>query len=259
MLELKGVTKRFHAGTADERTALDAVTLSLERGAFAVIIGSNGSGKSTLLNVIAGEVPPDEGDIVLEDRPIGRLAGFRRARWIARVFQDPMLGTAPSMTVEENMILAELRGTGHRCRFGRSASRRERFRDALAKLGLGLEDRVDDKVGRLSGGQRQSLSLMMAVLKEPRLLLLDEHTAALDPRTAERVMAATVNAIADHGLSALMVTHNMSHAIDHGDRVMMMEAGRIKLDASGEEKAGLTVEALVERFHVTDDRILLAS
>lgn len=234
------------------------MSLALAPGDFVVVIGSNGAGKSTLLNAVAGAIPVDAGTIRLDGTDITRLAEHRRARLIARVFQDPMAGTAAAMTVEENLALAERRGLPRRFVPHLDAARRARYRDALAGLGLGLEGRMATPVALLSGGQRQSLSLVMATLSAPKLLLLDEHTAALDPRTAELVMTATVAAIAAHGLTALMVTHNMRQAIQYGNRLVMMDAGRVRLDVAGAEKAALTPEALVERFRLTDDRLLLA-
>lgn len=244
---------------ADARPALDGVSLALAPGDFVVVIGSNGAGKSTLLNAVAGAVMVDAGRIVLDGADITGLAEHRRAGLIARVFQDPMAGTAAAMTVEENLALAERRGQRRRFSAHLDAARRARYRAELAALGLGLEGRLGVPVAQLSGGQRQSLSLVMATLSAPKLLLLDEHTAALDPRTAALVMEATVAAIAAHRLTALMVTHNMRQAIQFGNRLVMMHAGRVRLDVAGAEKAALTPEALVRRFDLTDDRLLLGA
>jgi len=257
-LSARGLSKVFHPGTADERMALDRIDLDLAPGEFAVVIGSNGAGKSTLLNALAGEVRVDAGRVVIGGEDLTALATHRRARWIARVFQDPLVGTAASMTIEENLAVAESRGEPRTLAAALSRAGRERHAQLLAPLGLGLEQRLGTKVSLLSGGQRQALALVMAVMKRPALLLLDEHTAALDPRTAEAVMDATLAAVAGARLTTLMVTHNMSHALRFGNRLVMMNAGRIVLDVSGEEKAKLSVEGLVERFHLVDDKLLLA-
>lgn len=258
MLDARGLKKTFFAGTPDARLALDDASLNLPQGAFCVVIGSNGAGKSTFLNAIAGKIALDEGTICVGGNDVTASPVHRRARFIARVFQDPMIGTAPGMSVEENLLLAELRPQTRRLAFGLTVARRERYRGLLAILGLGLEDRLGTRVDLLSGGQRQALSLIMAVSAAPSLLLLDEHTAALDPRTAAIVMEATVKAVAEFNLTTLMVTHNMHHAIEFGDRLVMMEAGRIKLEIGGTEKQGLSVEDLVQRFKLADDKILLA-
>ncbi len=258
MLSIRQLCKTFHAGTPDEKTALDHVDLELDTGSFCVVIGSNGAGKSTLLNAIAGKLPVDGGTIALDGEDITPLPVHQRARLLSRVFQDPMIGTAPGMSIEENLLLAELRSGRRGLKFGLTAARRRLFRERLSLLGLGLEDRLDARVDLLSGGQRQALSLIMAVSTNPRLLLLDEHTAALDPRTAGLVMEATVRAVAEFNLTTLMVTHNMHHAIEYGDRLIMMEAGRIKLGLGAEEKRDLTVEELVARFQIADDKILLS-
>ena len=258
MVRLSRAEKRFHRGTADERAALDGVSLELAPGAFAVVIGSNGAGKSTLLNAIAGAVALDGGSIEIDGQDVTRWPQHRRARLVARVVQDPMLGTLPALTVEENLALAELRGSGPG--FGRAlnAARRARFAAALEPYGLGLEARLGARAGVLSGGQRQVLALAMAVIASPSVLLLDEHCAALDPKTAELVMAATLRAVAAARLTTLMITHNMQHAIRFGDRLLMMDAGRVILEESGEAKQRLTVESLVARFHLADDKLLLA-
>jgi putative tryptophan/tyrosine transport system ATP-binding protein len=258
MIRLAGAEKRFHRGTADERAALAGVSLDLAAGEFAVVIGSNGAGKSTLLNVIAGSEPLDAGTIEIDGTNVTRWPQHRRARLVARVLQDPRLGTLPALTVEENLALADLRATGASLASALTRGRRTRYAETLAPFGLGLEARLGARAGVLSGGQRQVLALAMAVIAAPRVLLLDEHCAALDPKTAELVMAATLHAIAAGGLTTLMVTHNMQHAIRYGGRLLMMDGGRVLLDVAHEEKARLTVDALVERFHLADDKMLLA-
>lgn len=258
LIRLERARKLFHRGSADERAALDGVTLELPAGAFAVVIGSNGAGKSTLLNAIAGSVELDEGSVRVGEDDVTHWPVHRRAHLVARVLQDPMLGTLPVLTVEENLALAEMRAAGRGLRPALGAARRRRYAALLAPYGLGLDGRLGARAGLLSGGQRQVLALAMAVMHAPRVLLLDEHAAALDPKTAELVLAATVQAVAAGGLTALMVTHNMQHAIHYGDRLLMMDAGRIRLDLAGAEKRGLTVEQLVERFHMADDKVLLS-
>jgi putative ABC transport system ATP-binding protein len=258
MISFEGIRKVFHSGTADARVALDGVSVSLPPGEFAVIIGGNGAGKSTLLNVVGGTVTPDSGHIRFDGADVTRQREEQRARLVARVFQDPMLGTAAELTVEENLTLAMLRPRRAGWRRALSRGRRDRLRDALARFGLGLEDRLTARAGLLSGGQRQALALAMATIDKPKVLLLDEHTAALDPRTSEIVMQATVDAVRDGGVTALMVTHNMQHALDHGSRILMMDRGRIQADIGAAEKKGLTVEALIARFKTADDKILLS-
>jgi putative ABC transport system ATP-binding protein len=258
MLEAKALRKAFHRGTPNERIALNDVSLALSPGDFAVVVGGNGAGKSTLLNAVAGEVQIDSGAIEIDRRDVTREPTHRRAAAVARVFQDPLIGTAGPMTIEENLALAERRGRRNGLRLGLTAAARARYREGLALFGLGLESRMSQKVELLSGGQRQSLALLMAVLTTPKLLLLDEHTAALDPRTAEMVMSATVAAVTRDRLTTLMVTHNMQHALTFGNRLVMMMEGRIIYEADATEKAELTVEGLVKRFHVTSDRMLLA-
>ncbi|MGA8226005.1 MAG: ATP-binding cassette domain-containing protein [Xanthobacteraceae bacterium] len=257
MLDGYALRKAFHSGTPNQRVALADVTLSLAAGDFAVVIGSNGAGKSTLLNAIAGEVRVDSGRIEIDGRDVTAEPTHRRASAIARVFQDPSVGTAGPMTIEENLALAERRGARNGLRLGLSSSARRRYRNRLAAIGLGLEDRLGQKVELLSGGQRQSLALLMAVLATPKLLLLDEHTAALDPKTADVVMRATTQAVAHDRLTTLMVTHNMQHALDYGNRLIMMNEGRIVFEAHAGEKAALTIERLVQRFHLASDRMLL--
>lgn len=259
MIELAGARKTFNAGTPDARPALDGVDLRLAEGDFAVLIGSNGAGKSTLLNAIAGAIPLDAGTIRIGGVDVTGESVHRRAARIARVFQDPMAGTAATMTVEENLLLADLRGKRRGLGWALTRARRERWRSALAGFGLGLESRLSARVEQLSGGQRQSLSLAMAVLNPPQVLLLDEHTAALDPRTAQLVMDTTVAAVGRGRLTAVMVTHNMQHAIAYGNRLVMMAEGRVRLEVGGEEKLRLTVEDLIARFDTADDKILLGS
>ena len=257
MLTISDARKTFHPGTPDERRALAGVDLTLNEGDFCIVIGSNGAGKSTLLNAVAGKQRLDWGKVIIDGIDVTDFAVHERARFISRVFQDPMTGTAPSMTVAENLLLAELRGKPARLLPGLTKERRHTYRGRLQSLGLEIEDRLDAPVGLLSGGQRQSLALLMAVSTSPRLLLLDEHTAALDPRTADAVMRMTVEAIARHRLTVLMVTHNMSHAVAYGDRLIMMDEGRIHLEIGGAEKKRVTIESLISRFHVKTDRIVL--
>lgn len=257
-LDVSDVQVTFHGGTANARAALAGVSVALARGEFAVIIGGNGAGKSSLLNVVAGELQPDRGRVRIHGADVTQDPTHRRARRVARVFQDPLIGTAGAMTIEENMSIAERRGRRHGFARGLTKGARARYAERLAAIGLKLEERLDQKVELLSGGQRQGLALAMAVVTPPEVLLLDEHTAALDPRTATAVMRQTVEAVTAMRLTTLMVTHNMQHAIDHGDRLIMMSEGRIVYEASGAEKRALTVEALLQRFHVASDRMLLA-
>jgi putative tryptophan/tyrosine transport system ATP-binding protein len=258
MLTIRKLRKTFFTGTPNERTAIEGIDLDLEPGAFCVVVGSNGAGKSTLLNAIAGTFLAEPGQIVLAGEDIGRLPQYVRARRIARVFQDPVVGTASTMTVEENLLLAELRPQTRGWRWGLTRSRRERYRERLAVLGLGIETRLGDRVDALSGGQRQAISLIMSVLNKPQLLLLDEHTAALDPVTAEVIMQGTVEAIRRDSITTLMVTHNMQQALDYGSRLVMMDQGRIQRTLSKEERRGMAIGDLVALFHEQDDRILLA-
>ena len=258
MLELKNLYKTFNAGTVNEKRAIDGLDLTLEDGDFVTIIGGNGAGKSTTLNLIAGVVPADQGSIILDGVDITRLPEHKRAKYLGRVFQDPMMGTAATMGIEENLALANRRGQRRTLRPGITAQEREKFRKQLAALGLGLEDRMTSKVGLLSGGQRQALTLLMATLKKPRLLLLDEHTAALDPKTADKVLQITEEIVARDKLTTLMVTHNMKHAIQYGNRLIMMDAGKVVVDIRGEEKKNLTVRDLLEKFKIDNDRMLLS-
>ena len=258
MLELKNLYKTFNAGTVNEKRAIDGLDLTLEDGDFVTIIGGNGAGKSTTLNLIAGVFPADQGNIILDGVDITRLPEHKRAKYLGRVFQDPMMGTAATMGIEENLALANRRGQRRTLRPGFTAQEREKFRKQLAALGLGLEDRMTSKVGLLSGGQRQALTLLMATLKKPRLLLLDEHTAALDPKTADKVLQITEEIVARDKLTTLMVTHNMKHAIQYGNRLIMMDAGKVVVDICGEEKKNLSVRDLLEKFKIDNDRMLLS-
>jgi len=258
MIEVQGARKVFNPGTPDARPALDGIDLRLQPGDFAVVIGSNGSGKSTLLNALAGAVTLDSGVVRIGGTDVTDWSVQRRAALVARVFQDPRIGTAATMTVEENLLLAELRGGRPGLQWALPGGRRNRFGALLSELGLGLEARLSARVDLLSGGQRQSLALVMAVMNAPQVLLLDEHTAALDPRTGQVVLDATLRAVQGTGLTAVMVTHNMHHAIAFGNRLLMMEAGRVKLELAGEEKRRATVQDLVRGFSSADDRILLA-
>lgn len=266
MLKLTNIRKVFNEGTVNEKVALDGVSLTVEDGDFATIIGSNGAGKSTLFNCICGSFYVDEGSVYLDEKEITYMPEYRRAVEIGRLFQDPMKGTAPHMTIEENLALAYLRVAKSRNSvFSRIANKdREKFREKLSLLNMGLEDRMKQPVGLLSGGQRQALTLLMATLIPPKVLLLDEHTAALDPGTADKVIALTKRIVEENHLACLMITHNMHSALELGNRTLMMDAGKIILDISGEERAGLTVDGLLEKFSVgtgkalDNDRILFS-
>ena len=264
MLDLINLRKTFNAKTVNEKVALDGVNLHLDDGDFVTIIGGNGAGKSTTLNAIAGVWPVDEGQIVIDGEDITGLSEHRRAKLLGRVFQDPMTGTAATMQIEENLALAARRGDKRTLRRGITREERGIYREKLATLGLGLEDRMTTKVGLLSGGQRQALTLLMATFNVPRLLLLDEHTAALDPRTAAKVLELSCKIIEQDHLMTLMVTHNMRDAIQYGNRLIMMHEGRVILDIAGEEKRHLTVEALMNAFarvsgdEFVNDRALLS-
>ena len=261
MLTLNNICKTFNPGTVNEKRALTDLSLHLDEGEFVTIIGSNGAGKSTLFNAIAGSFLTDSGSILLGGEDVTFWPEYRRAKRIGRLFQDPMLGSAPGMTIEENLALAA--GSGgwfsHMTR-----ADRERFRERLALLDMGLEDRMRQPVGLLSGGQRQALTLLMATMVPPQLLLLDEHTAALDPGTAEKVLKVTREIVEEHGITTLMITHNMQQALDLGTRTLMMDSGRIILDITGEEREAMTVEGLLERFRsgagkaLDNDRMLLS-
>lgn len=258
MLELKGLYKTFNPGTVNEKRAIDNLNLTLENGDFVTVIGGNGAGKSTTLNLIAGVFPTDAGTIRLDGFNLTNLPEFKRARFLGRVFQDPMMGTAATMGIEENLALAYRRDRRRGLRHGVTAKERELYREKLATLGLGLENRLTSKVGLLSGGQRQALTLLMATLRKPSLLLLDEHTAALDPKTADKVLQLTEEIVAKDNLTTLMVTHNMKNAIQYGNRLIMMDAGRIVVDIRGEEKKHLSVRDLLEKFNIENDRMLLS-
>ncbi len=248
MLEIKNVSKTFNPGTINEKKALLDLSLTLKDGDFVTVIGGNGAGKSTLLNAVAGVWPVDSGSILLDGEDITALPEHRRAKYIGRVFQDPMMGTAPNMQMEENLALALRRGQKRGLRWGVTKAERQEYREKLKTLGLGLEDRMTVKVGLLSGGQRQALTLLMASLRKPKLLLLDEHTAALDPATAAKVLELSDKIVAENGLTALMITHNMTDAIKHGNRLIMMDQGRIILDIEGEDKKHLTKKDLMDKF-----------
>ena len=264
MLEVKKLKKVFNAGTVNEKVALSDVNLTLNDGDFITVIGGNGAGKSTLLNSIAGVFPVDEGHIVLDHVDVTRLPEHKRARYLGRVFQDPMMGTAADMNIEENLALAYRRGRMRTLRWGVTNAERAKYKELLKQLDLGLENRMSDKVGLLSGGQRQALTLLMATLKAPKLLLLDEHTAALDPKTAQKVLDMTQKLVGENQLTTLMVTHNMQDAIRLGNRLIMMNNGHIAVDISGEEKKKLTREDLMAMFaassgqELNSDRMLLS-
>ncbi|HLS51139.1 MAG TPA: ATP-binding cassette domain-containing protein [Burkholderiaceae bacterium] len=256
-LQLRDVSLTFHKGSPDQRIALNNLSLQINAGDYVVVIGSNGAGKSTLLNVIAGSVMPDTGTVTLHGRDVTRMPVHKRAAYIGRVFQDPMLGTAPALSIEENLALAGRRGLKRGFKLALNGERRKRYADLLKPFGLGLDTRLGVSAGLLSGGQRQVLALLMASLCRPQLLLLDEHTAALDPGTADLVMHATQRLIEEEQLTALMITHNMQQAIDVGNRLLALNAGRVHLDLDSQAKAHLTVERLVEQFAVASDRQLL--
>lgn len=263
MLKLDNVSKLFNAGSPDEKIALLGIDLELNAGDFVTIIGSNGAGKSTLMNIISGVMKPDLGEARIEGNSISNLAEYQRARWIGRVFQDPMAGTAPHMTIEENLAMAYKRGQSRGLSFGVNAARRTVFREQLSKLGIGLENRLRAKVGLLSGGERQALSLLMATFTQPQILLLDEHTAALDPSRAELITTLTETLVREMKLTTLMVTHNMDQAIRLGNRLIMMDKGSIILDFDQSRKKDLTVERLLGEFEaisghkLADDRMML--
>ena len=248
MLELKNIYKTFNAGTVNEKMALRGLNLTMEDGDFVTVIGGNGAGKSTMLNAIAGVWPVDQGQILIGDADVTKLPEYKRAKYLGRVFQDPMTGTAATMEIQENLALALRRGDSRTLKAGITKKEHAKYREMLATLGLGLEDRMTSKVGLLSGGQRQALTLLMATLKKPKLLLLDEHTAALDPKTAAKVLQTTDMIVNRDNLTTLMITHNMKDAIAHGNRLIMMMDGNIILDIRGEEKKKLTVADLLHKF-----------
>lgn len=264
MLALKGISKVFYAGTVNERQAIQNLDFSLQKGEFVTVIGGNGAGKSTLLNLIAGVHEADWGDILIDGEDITCMAEHKRAKVLGRVFQDPMKGTCPNMTIEENLAMAYRRGSKRGLGWGIKKLERELYQEKLSKLDLGLENRMKTKIGLLSGGQRQAITLLMATLREPKLMLLDEHTAALDPKTASKVLSLTKELVEENQISTLMITHNMRDAIHYGNRLIMMQEGRIILDIKGEEKQQLTVAALLKRFEEqcpegeTNDAMLLA-
>ena len=264
MLNIQSISKTFNPGTINEKVALNGVNLNLNPGDFVTIIGGNGAGKSTTLNAIAGVWSVDEGKIIIDGVDITKLSEHKRALYLGRVFQDPMTGTAATMSIEENMAIAARRGERRGLGWGITKKERERYKEALKELDLGLEDRLSSKVGLLSGGQRQAITLLMASLKKPKLLLLDEHTAALDPKTAAKVLAISDKIIQEHQLTAMMVTHNMKDAIAHGNRLIMMHEGKIIYDVSGEEKKNLKVADLLAKFEevsggeFANDRMMLS-
>lgn len=264
MLEIREVSKIFNPGTVNEKTALSGISLTLNEGDFVTVIGGNGAGKSTMLNMVAGVYPVDEGQILIDGIDVTKLPEYKRAKYLGRVFQDPMTGTAANMQIDENLALAARRGLARTLRAGITSKERAGYRELLKKLDLGLEDRITSKVGLLSGGQRQALTLLMATLKKPKILLLDEHTAALDPKTAKKVLDITEEIVAKDNLTTLMITHNMADAIRVGNRLIMMNNGKIILDVSGEEKKKLTTADLLEKFKISageelsNDRMLLS-
>ena len=262
MLKICNVSKVFNPGTVNQKVALNNLSLELAKGDFVTILGSNGAGKSTLFNAIAGSFLPDEGKIYLDGRDITALPDYKRSKYIGRLFQDPLKGTAPNMTIQENLALAYMRASSATNPFSMISSRdRREFRDRLSQLGLGLEDRMDQNVGLLSGGQRQALTLLMATLVTPKLLLLDEHTAALDPGTAEKVLELTRSIVAENGITCLMITHNVSSALQLGNRTIMMKDGTIVLSLEGAQRRDMTPEKMLRAFHtqgIDNDRILLS-
>ena len=265
MLEIINVSKTFNIGTINEKKALNKLSLKLNPGDFVTIIGGNGAGKSTMLNMIAGVYPIDGGQIIIDGVDISRMPEHKRAKYIGRVFQDPMMGTSAGMQIDENLALAFRRGEKRGLSWGIKKSEKELYKEILTKLGLGLQTRMTSKVGLLSGGQRQALTLLMATLKKPKLLLLDEHTAALDPQTAKTVLDLTEQIVAEQNLTAMMVTHNMKDALNIGNRLIMMHSGRVIYDVSGEEKKKLKVEDLLRKFEeasggeFANDRMMLAN
>ena len=265
MLEIKNISKTFNKGTINEKVALDNLSITINDGDFITVIGGNGAGKSTLLNAICGTISVDEGNIILDEKDVTTLNEAKRAKYLGRVFQDPMMGTCADMSVEENLALAIRRGKRRSLKWGMPKKDREDFISSLEKLDLGLEKRLSNKVGLLSGGQRQAITLLMATLNRPELLLLDEHTAALDPKTAEKVLHLTEQIVEDGNFTTLMITHNMQDAITYGNRLIMMNAGTIIYDVCGEEKKNLTVKALLEKFEeiapsvVASDKMVLSA
>lgn len=261
MLEIKNVSKTFNPGTINEKRALTDLSLSLNDGDFVTVIGGNGAGKSTLLNAVAGVWPVDSGSILIDGEDVTGMPEYKRAKYIGRVFQDPLKGTAAGMQVEENLLLASRRGESRRLKWAFSAGDHEKYRDMVARLDLGLEDRLGTRIGLLSGGQRQALTLLMATMKKPDILLLDEPTAALDPKTASKVLKITDEIVTEQHLTTLMITHNMRDALKYGNRLIMMNSGRIIADYTPEEKKNLTIEDLLKKFEETSgtvsDRVAL--
>lgn len=257
MIQIEHLNKTFNPGTINEKPAICDLSLELSRGDFVTVIGSNGAGKSTLMNCISGVIPVDSGTIRLDGRDITHLPEYKRSRYIGRVFQDPMKGTAFDMTIEQNLAIAYSKGKSHGLQRGISRKEKELFREKLALLDMGLEDRMTQKVNLLSGGQRQALTLFMAILVKPALLLLDEHTAALDPATARKVLELTDLFAANEDMCTLMITHNMSDALSHGNRTILMKDGAVAMDISGKEREDMTVEKLIESFEIQSDRMLL--
>ena len=249
MLRVENVLKTFNAGTVNEKTALSGLNLHLNEGDFVTVIGGNGAGKSTMLNAVAGVWPVDEGKLFIDNVDVTKLPEHKRAAYLGRVFQDPMTGTAAGMQIEENMALAARRGAMRFLKPGITQKEREYYKERLSALGLGLEDRLTSKVGLLSGGQRQALTLLMATLKKPRLLLLDEHTAALDPKTAAKVLEATDRIVGEDNLTTLMITHNMKDAIAHGNRLIMMHQGHCVMDKAGKEKEDTSIDEILTMFN----------
>lgn len=264
MLKVNDIYKTFNGGTVNEKHALNGASLTLEEGEFVTVIGGNGAGKSTFLNALAGVWPVDAGSIVIDGEDVTGLSEYKRAKYLGRVFQDPMTGTAADMEIQENLALAARRGKSRGLGWGISKAEREQYHEMLKILDLGLEDRMTSKVGLLSGGQRQALTLLMATLQKPKVLLLDEHTAALDPKTAAKVLETTERIVSENHLTTLMVTHNMRDAIAHGNRLIMMNEGKIILNIAGEEKKKLTIEQLLHKFEevsgteFTSDKAILS-
>jgi putative tryptophan/tyrosine transport system ATP-binding protein len=264
MLRLNQIHKVFNEGTPDEKIAIDHINLTLKSGDFVTVIGSNGAGKSTLMNIISGGLTPDAGDIFLDNKNVSGLSEYKRSKMIGRVFQDPMAGTAPTMTIEENLAMAFSRNKTRTLRMGVTKKRRQYFQEVLESLHLGLENRLNAKVGLLSGGERQALSLLMATFTEPSILLLDEHTAALDPSRASLITNLTKEIVEKYHLTTLMVTHNMQQAIDLGNRLIMMDKGQIIFEVDEEEKKNLTIESLLQEFQrirgaqMANDRAILS-
>lgn len=264
MLELVHVTKTFNPGTVNEKVALNNLSLQLNDGDFVTVIGGNGAGKSTLLNAICGTWKLDCGSILIDGKDVTALPDYKRAKVLGRVFQDPMMGTAPDMEIQENLALAKRRGKRRGLKWGITSAEKEEYRKMLEQLDLGLEKRLTSKVGLLSGGQRQAITLLMASMQHPKIFLLDEHTAALDPKTAAKVLDITEKIVSENHLTTLMITHNMKDAILHGNRLIMMHEGRIVIDVKGEEKKALTVEKLLEMFakvsgsEFSNDRAILS-